>query len=161
MSRSLGNALPAALMPLLDGRDLSGREGLTLLALTVGAEGWPYVAMLSVGEVLAAGDREIRLAMWPGSTSTANLTRSGRATLMVVHAGVGYYLRLSAQRLGDLSIGRTPRAFFRATIEEVLEDVVAYAVITSGLTFRLVDRAKVLPGWEESVQALRAAAIPD
>jgi hypothetical protein len=161
MSRSLGNTLPAALMPLLDGRDLSSREGLTVLALTVGAEGWPYVAMLSVGEVLAAGDREIRLAMWPGSTSTANLTRTGQATLMLVHEGVGYYLRLSAQRLADLTIGGAPRAFFRATIEEVLEDVVAYATITSGLTFRLVDRAKVLPGWEETVRALRATSIPD
>jgi hypothetical protein len=99
--------------------------------------------------------------MWPGSTSTANLTRTGQATLMLVHEGVGYYLRLSAQRLADLTIGRAPRAFFRATIEEVLEDVVAYATITSGLTFRLVDRSKVLPGWEETVRALRATSIPD
>ncbi len=160
MSRSLGNTLPAALIPLLDGRDLAGREGLTLLLLTVGPEGWPYVAMLSVGEVLATTDREIRLALWRGSTSTANLTRTGRATLMVVHDGAGYYIRLTARRLGDLSIRQMPRAFFHAAIEEVLEDAVTYAVITAGLTFRLNEPEKVVPSWEDTVQAMRAASLP-
>ncbi len=160
MSRSVGNSLPAALLPLLDGRDLASREGLTFLLLTPGEEGWPYVAMLSVGEVLAVGDRTVRLALWRESTSSHNLTRTGRATLMLIHEGSGFYLQLRARRGPDLAIGQARRAFFEATVEDVLEDVVWYAEITSGLSFRLKEREKILAGWRETVAAMRAAAFP-
>jgi len=53
MSRSLGASLPEEIFELLDGHDLPAREGLTILLLTASAEGWPQVAMLSVGDVLA------------------------------------------------------------------------------------------------------------
>lgn len=157
MSRSLGSQLPDTLIPLLDGRDVRGREGLTLLLLTVGEEGWPYVAMLSAGEVLATSPKELRLATWPRSNSTLNLTRWGRATLALVHDQASYYLRLNARRAGELSVHGTPRAFFVATIEDVLQDVVGYAVITAGLTFRLKEPEKVVPDWEETVAAMRRA----
>jgi hypothetical protein len=157
MSRSLGKALPVNLMDLLTGHDLAQREGLTLLLVTTALDGWPHVAMLSAGEVLATGPSEVRLALWPGSGTTANLAQSGRSLLMIVAGNASYYVRLAARRGGDLSLSQGPRAFFVATVEDVLEDVVSYAEITSGIGFRLKQPAVVLAAWTETVAAMRSA----
>jgi hypothetical protein len=157
MSRSLGKALPVNLMDLLTGHDLARREGLTLLLVTTALDGWPHVAMLSAGEVLATGPSEVRLALWPGSGTTANLAQSGRSLLMIVAGNASYYVRLAARRGGDLSLSQGPRAFFVATVEDVLEDVVGYAEITSGIGFRLKQPAVVLVAWTEAVAAMRSA----
>ena len=98
MSRSIGHELPAVLQPLLDGSDLANRQGLTFLLLTNDESGWPQVAMLSVGEVVAVDPRTLRAALWLGSGTTRNLSRTGRGTLMLVADGNGYYVRVSARR---------------------------------------------------------------
>ena len=157
MSRSIGQELPVDLVGLLAGHDLAQREGLTLLLVTTAPDGWPHVAMLSAGEVVATGPRELRLALWPGSGTTANLAHSGRSLLMLVTAAAAYYIRLAARRGGDIALSRGPRAFFVATVEEILEDVVSYADLTSGIGFRLKDPGPVLTAWAEAVTALRSA----
>src|SRR5437879_1823536 len=65
-AKSIGRALPDVVRELLDGRDPAGRVGFTILLLTTSGEGWPQVAMLSVGEVLAVDERRVRLALWAG-----------------------------------------------------------------------------------------------
>jgi hypothetical protein len=157
MSRSIGKALPANLVDLLAGNDLTRREGLTLLLVTTAPDGWPHVAMLSAGEVLATGPGEVRLALWPGSGTTSNLAHSGRSLLMIVAGNASYYVRLAARRGGDLSLSHGPRAFFVATVDDVLEDVVGYAEITSGIVFRLKEPASVLAAWTEAVAGMRSA----
>jgi hypothetical protein len=157
MSRSIGNALPGNLTDLLGGHDVALREGLTLLLVTTALDGWPHVAMLSAGEVLATDAREVRLALWPGSGTTANLAHSARSLLMIVAGNASYYVRLAARRGGDLSLSHGPRAFFVAVVEDVLEDVVGYAEITSGIEFRLKEPAAVLAAWTEAVAAMRSA----
>lgn len=159
MPTSLGPRLPASLEPLFDGHDLAGGVGLTFLLLTVDDEGWPRMAMLSVGEVLAAGPSTLRTALWLHSTATRNLTRDDRATLALVHAGAGYYLRCRARRGPDLDLGQDGRlAYFELNIEDVLEDAVTYAELTSGMTFRLHEPEQVLPRWERTIAALRAVS---
>ena len=106
------------------------------------------------------GDRELRMALWRGSTTSGNLTRTGRATMMLVHGGGGYYLRLTVRRGADLEVEGTPRAHFVATVEDVQQDVVSYAELTSGVTFRLPHPEAVLPRWQATVDALRAASSP-
>ena len=157
MSRSVGNTIPEAIRPLLEGKNLESHVGLTFLLLTTGEDGWSYQAMLSVGEVLADGERNLRLALWPGSTTTSNLTRTGKGTLTLVHRGVGYSLRCSARRGADLYPDRSsgPLAFFEARVEDVLEDIVSYAILESGVTFRLPNPDEVLPRWRQTVAALR------
>lgn len=113
--------------------------------------------MLSAGEVLASGPERLRLALWPGSGSTENLTRGGQATLMLVVGEAAYYVRVRSRRLADLATPRGPRAAFEAAVEDVLEDVVAYATITSGIEFSLNDRPAVLAAWQEAIAALRSA----
>src|SRR5258708_7689403 len=89
--------MPEAVLRALDGHDLPGHVGLTFPLLTVDASGWPHVALLSAGEVLAVGESELRLALWPGSETTANLTRDGRGTLMVIAGAAAFYLELEAR----------------------------------------------------------------
>ena len=162
MPKSLGRSLPEPLRKLLDGSDLAGRVGLTWLLVTVAEDGWPHVAMLSVGEVLAAGPESLRLALWPGSRTTANLERTGFGLLMAVVGSTTYHVRLQSRRGADLSVRRRPRAYFAASVVEVLEDVVGYATVTNGIGFRLNQPEEVLADWEAAVAGLRRAAVdPD
>jgi hypothetical protein len=159
VSRSAGREVPEALRGPLGGRGLEDAVGLTVLLLTVDAEGWPRVAMLSAGEVLVTAPRAVSLALWPGSASTANLRRAGRATLATVHAGAGWYLRCRALRERDLLLPSGRRLTgFDLRVEEVLEDVVPYAELTGGIGFRLAEPAPVLAAWREAVAAMRSAA---
>lgn len=151
--RSVGRSIPAPLLSMLDGRDLAGRVGDTFLLVTARPHEWPHVAMLSAGEVLAASG-ELRLALWPGSETTANLKRDGRALLMAIVPPVTYHLRLSCRPAGEVrSLGR-PLAAFVAEVNEALEDVVAYAQVETGIRFRLVDGEQTLAAWKEAVAGL-------
>jgi hypothetical protein len=156
MPTSLGALLPDNLQRLFAGTDLASGIGETFLLLTVGEDSWPHMAMLSVGELLTADPSRLRTALWLHSTATRNLTREGRGLLAVVQDGAGYYLRCRATRGADLDLGQDGRlAYFELTIEDVLEDAVNYAVLTSGLTFKLHDPDQVLARWQRTIDALR------
>jgi hypothetical protein len=79
--------------------------------------------------------------------------------LASVANGNGYYVRLVAVRGPDLDLGADGRlAYFALRIEDVLEDAADYATLTSGVTFRLKRPDQVVPRWQHTVDALRAAA---
>jgi hypothetical protein len=158
MTRSLGDQLPYSLGQLLDGSELANREGLTFLLLTTDDLGWPHMAMLSVGELVAIDPRTLRAGLWLHSSTSNNLTRNGRAMLTLINAGNGYYVRLNAQRGADLELGAEGRlAYFVMRVEDVQEDSADYATLTSGVTFRLKSPEQVVPRWQHTVDALRAA----
>lgn len=156
MSRELDPGVPAALRELLDSEDLAASEGFTMLLVTVTQEGWPHVAMISVGEVVAVGEDSLRLALWPGSTATRNLTPSGQATLSAVVGGTSYSLRLDVVRAGEVETPLAGQlARFEAHVEGASADEAPYAVLASGVSFRLKDPPAVLARWAELRQALR------
>jgi hypothetical protein len=156
MPRSLGPNLPAAVHTLLDGADLGERVGVTFELITDDEQRWPHVALLSVGELVCTDRHTLRAALWPNSGATANLTREGRGLLALVADGAGYYVRVTARRLADLELGEDgQRAAFELQIEDVLEDAVAYARLTSGITFELNEPERVVPRWERTLEALR------
>jgi hypothetical protein len=158
VTRSLGNQLPEGIRQLLDGSNLAQREGLTFLLLTNDEANWPQVAMLSVGELLATDARSLRAGLWLHSGTARNLTRSGQATLVIVAEGSGYYVRLNARRGADLDLGEQGRlAYFTLQVADVQEDKTEYATLTSGVTFALKDATQVVPYWQHTVDALRAA----
>lgn len=158
MTRSLGNRLPDNVRQLLDGTDLAEREGLTFLLLTNDEDNWPQVAMLSVGELVATDVDAIHAALWLHSGTSKDLTRSGQATLVVVTDGNGYYIRVKARRGTDLNLGAEGRfAYFVLGIEDVQEDSADYARLTSGVTFKLKSPEQVVPRWQQTVDALKAA----
>ena len=147
--------LDADVVALLDGTDLQARAGLTLELITLDADGWPRVALLSVGEVLATGEGSVRLALWPGSRTTANLERSARALLAFVHDGAAHRVRLQARRGADLLVGADARATFDASVGSAARDEVPYARLSTGITHELVDPEGTLARWRATVAALR------
>jgi hypothetical protein len=152
--------LPTAVRQLLDGSELAEREGLTFLLLLNDEGGWPQVALLSVGELVAVDAQTIRAALWLHSSASKNLTRTGQATLALIANGSAYYVRLRAERGKDLDLGAEGRlAYFVLRIEDVQEDSADYASLTSGVTFRLKSPEQVVPRWQLTVDALRAATV--
>jgi len=158
MTRALAAELPAPLFELLDGRDLAQKEGETLLLLTVGEDGFPRIALLSVGEVLAVSPDELRLALWPASTTTSNLARTGRATLAAFLGGTAYDVELLARQLPELRTSRGHYARFAAEVRSARADAVSYAELLGGVRFRLKDAPRVVAGWERTIEALREDA---
>lgn len=157
VSRSLGDRLPAPVLALLDGSDLGTRAGVTFLLITNDARDWPHVAMLSVGELLAVDASTLRAALWLTSTTSENLSRTGRGLLSFILDARAYYVRVTAHRESAINLGLDGQlAQFRLTVNDVLEDVAEYAELTSGVTFRLRSPSDVVPRWERTIAALRA-----
>ncbi len=149
--------VPASLAVAV-GRGAEAAEGLTLLLLTVREDGFPHVAMLSAGEVVARDARRLAIALWPSSTAATALARTGRATMAAVLDGVGWSLRLEAREAAAVETplsGRLRR--FEATVVAATADEAPYAVLGSGVTFRLTDPHPTLRRWAQVRAALEAA----
>ena len=155
MSKSVGVTLPPDLQRLLDGSDMSGGAGFTILLVTVETAGWPRIALLSVGEVLAPDEGSLHLALWPGTTSTRELTRTGQATLACVVDGASYSIHAHFERGEDLTTGSMQHAYFAGRIDECLVDEVSYARLTTGVEFELPNPDSVVPRWEATIESVR------
>jgi hypothetical protein len=152
----LGPVVPAPLEAILNGRELSTKAGHAFLLLSADASGWPRVAILSAGEVVVMGDGELRLALWPDSASTSNLSRTRRATLAAAVPPRMYYLRLECTDGKELHVGDRRLTAYRSRVVEALEDRVPYAELTTPISFRLAAPDSTLTSWEAVVAALRA-----
>lgn len=159
MSRDLGAELPEALRTRLDGRDLRSLIGRAHLVITVDGQGRPHPAMLSYGELLATGPREIRLATYKSSTTARNMRGNGHLTLCLVDSGMAYYVKGRVEELPPLE--EFPNlARFRMTVDQVLEDATQADVedearILTGITFGVRgDTEQWLRDWERLVRAL-------
>lgn len=157
MSRIEGKQLSPELMDLLDGTDLDSKVGETVLLLTVSENGWPHLAMLSVGELLVTDPDQVRMALWKGTTTGNNLRRTSQGTLAVVYGGAGHYIELEVSGAGDLRVGTKTLDYFSCTVTSALTDVVGYATLTTGIRFELPRREDVVSRWERTVAALRKA----
>lgn len=144
MSRPLDPVVPPALRTLLDADPGDAAvDGFTLLLLTTRADGWPHQAMLSVGEIAVIADNRLKLAVWPGSTSTANLRERGQATLTAVVDGVAYALFLRAEPTADVGA----LACFDARVSRATADEAPYARLDHGVRFTLNDRDGTIARW--------------
>ncbi|MBV8361113.1 MAG: pyridoxamine 5-phosphate oxidase [Deltaproteobacteria bacterium] len=150
-------ALPADVVKTLDGTNLESRSSEAIRLITVGKDGWPHAAQLSVGEVLAVSPTELLVATWPNSHTTQNLRRDGRLTLAVVANGA--VLEMCGHAMFETE-HQTKRdlAVFRVKIQSVHEHRATYADVTSGVTFRLHDREHTLARWRDQVETLRKLA---
>ena len=155
MTRTLGATIPEALTRLLDGVDPAAQEGFTPLLVTVGAEGWPHIALLSAGEVLILGQR-VRMALWQRSGATIDLDLSGRGLLYAVVGDDALGLRIACRRGPDLDAPGSGLATFECGVEEAFSDKVGYAELRSGITFTLNNPTRDLPRWQHTISALRA-----
>ncbi|MFP6562474.1 pyridoxamine 5'-phosphate oxidase family protein [Paraburkholderia sp. B3] len=150
-------ALPQPVLQKLDGDHLAASLGEAIRLSTLGPDGWPHAAQLSVGEMLAVGPAELLVAIWPQSNTARNLQRDGRLTLSLAHDGALLEIRGRAsvaaehQTALDLTV-------FRVAIEAVDEHRAKYAEVLSGVTFRLHEPERVLARWREQIAMLRGFA---
>ena len=153
-----GPQWPDALRALLDGADLESKIGQAFQLLTVGTDGWPRIALLSAGELLITGPDVMRLALWPGSRTTANLIATQRASLAFALDGGAWLAHLHVGPATEVDIGEK-RACFEAVLSDISCDKVAYATVTSGVSFRLTDTGDVVSRWSRTIAALRTAVL--
>lgn len=146
--------LPLAVSALLDGSSLPEKVSTTVLLCTVTSDGWPNLAMLSPGEVLATDDRTVRIALHPTSATCRSLRIAGRGLLSVVADGAAYRIRISARHIPEPA---SPGAdeLFEAVVDAVTEDRVPYARVTHGVTYRLEDPQATLVRWSSKLHRLR------
>ncbi len=164
MARSIGNTMPPAIVSLLSDDAFADWVGvndtwLTILVLSTTHDSWPHLAMVSLGEIVAVSPRALRLALWPSSTAATNVWREQRTTLVLIHEGAAYCLRCAARRGADLVLPDDggQLACFGLRVDDVIEDAAPYAVLTSGVTFRLNDPNQTAQRWRTTRAALRAA----
>lgn len=122
MSKRLEPVLPDRVFDLLNGERLDEHLSKVLLLITLDEKGWPYMAMLSFLEVIAPDRRNIRLAPWNNSATTANLRRDSKAALIVVDEDMAYYIQGSASELSRDLEGFPGMAKVNIRIESILED---------------------------------------
>jgi hypothetical protein len=156
MTERLETAVPDDLRRKLS-QELDATDTFTMLVITDDGS-WPHVAMVSCGEVVYGGARELGVALWPESTACRNLTDRGKAAVAFVLEGIAYTLRVRADRLADLSPPAGPTlACFRAIVEGASGDSPPYAVLETGVRFALVDPATTIQRWRAARSALRDA----
>lgn len=150
-------SLPSALLTLLDGSLPNSHRYQAIRLSSVGENGWPYAAQLSLGEIIATSPTELLFAIWPGSTTTQNLQRDGKMTLaLVLNDAVMEIQALAIARPETLTALKL--AVFRAEVRQVVAHRAPYATVISGLTFSLQDEEAALARWQQQVADLKALA---
>lgn len=132
MSKALGNELPQELRQLLNGQDLAGKWGQTIPLVTIDGEGFPHFAILSFGEILTTGPSELRIGLYPGSTTTKNIQARPHLSLLIVLGDSVYYIKGTAHEKPAENIVR-----FDVGVDQVLVDNEPGAHITSGIGFEM------------------------
>lgn len=153
MTRS--TELPASVRALLDGTGLDAKVGEVLQLAVSDDAGWPRVASISVGEVLAASATRLLLTLYSRSRTAAALEGRGRGLLLLVIDGAIVKVEFTASRLAE----RDGRTTFDGVVAGVERDGVPYARVTEGIRFELVDREEqVLARWRAQLDGLRELA---
>jgi hypothetical protein len=127
MTRSIGRALPAALVERFSQRDLAARLGAALPFVTVDPDGRPHPMLLSYLEVRAYDTRTVGLVIGARTRTANNLAERAVATLLVVEADVTVYVKLRTVD-GPLPVadaGEYGLGYFLLEVDEVLEDAAA------------------------------------
>jgi len=155
MSEFLYDRLPEVCITAFNGRELEKKFGDTYLLLTADPDGTPRPCMLSAGEVLSLGDRTIRLALWTGSHTVANLARGARCVICFVAPVTVLYIKGIPRRLA-----LRPEAgleYFEIRVERVDSDVHVGMPVTQGIRFTSEAEPKdsVIKAWQKILNELR------
>jgi hypothetical protein len=149
MSKALGNELPQELRDDLSGQDLAAKWGQTIPLVTIDGNGFPHFAILSYGEILANGPSQLRIGLYPGSTTTRNIKERPYVSLLIVLGDSVYYVKGLAAEQPAENVVR-----FDVAVDQVLVDNEPGAHITSGIGFEM---AQGKQWWlEQSTKTLSA-----
>ncbi|WFR61909.1 pyridoxamine 5'-phosphate oxidase family protein [Paenibacillus amylolyticus] len=147
--------LDAELMEWLSGTNLEHKQHEAMQLLTVSEDQWPHQAMISMGEVIALNPNQLRLALWQGTQTSMNMSRTGKATLIAVQGQRLLHIRIEVEQMPEMKGAVHPRDRFEAQVLHVRVDHAPYAEITSGITFQLKDEAGAITRWKETIEELR------
>jgi hypothetical protein len=143
--------MPDDILDFLNGRDLDRKLTEAIRISTVGEQGWPHAAMLSVGEILALDSSEVAILVYENSNTSRNLARDGRLTLTLPLDRGLCEIRLRATAKNQEGRHRC----FTAVVEGVRQHRSDYSDVVSGVTFRLHDPTAVLARWSRQIELLR------
>lgn len=152
MSVSIGNRLPKAALAMLDGEEAREHLGKVILLLTVDEAGFPHVALLSPGEILAPGDDIFRLALYEDGRTLRNIAGRSKLALAIIEPGLCCYVKGAGSVTGT-RIPPGPSQPFTAVrvdveVEEVLLDSEVGASIETGARYsRSVAHDEELAQW--------------
>jgi hypothetical protein len=122
MAKLVGSELTTELYRYLDGSDIASKAEKALVICTIGADGWPHPAVLSYYEVVARDPRNLHLATYKTSHSTANMRARGKATLVVVDHRLTCYIKGSAAEIAPAMRSAPFNARLNLRIDQVLLD---------------------------------------
>ncbi|MGE7762463.1 pyridoxamine 5'-phosphate oxidase family protein [Peribacillus sp. NPDC097895] len=151
----IGMEMSEEVFDLLNGKELADKQHEAMMLLTVSEDGWPHTAMISVGEIVAITSKELRIGLWPETSTTANIIRTHKATLVLFWKGKAHYIRLSIERLKELPTARYQRERLLAKVVSTREDVAKYADITSGIKIKLKNSKEVVERWGQTIEDMR------
>ncbi|WP_342572534.1 pyridoxamine 5'-phosphate oxidase family protein [Paenibacillus sp. FSL R5-0749] len=147
--------LDSELMKWLSGTNLEHKQHEAMQLLTVSEDQWPHQAMISMGEVIAISPRQLRLALWQGTQTSMNMSKTGKATLIAVQGQRLLHIRMEVELLPEIKGAVHPRDRFEAQVLQVRMDHAPYAEITSGITFQLKDELGAITRWQETIEELQ------
>jgi Pyridoxamine 5'-phosphate oxidase len=139
MSRLVGRALNRELLGYLTG-DPASKKGSVVLVATTDQEGWPHLAMLSHWEIVAKDRKNLRVATYTGSKTTANMKERGKVTAIAVDGGMTYYIKGSARVVREEMKSDAGNTMLNVRVDEVLRDELPGAEIVSGIQYREVKK---------------------
>ena len=133
---SIGHELPDAAVALLGAEDMRAAIGKVVIVATVDDAGFPHVALLSPGEMLALSSTHVRTALNAGAKTIRNIADRSKVTLIVIEPEICCYVKGRAT-VGDEVLPETSLMPFRARrvdidVEAVLLDAEAGASIVTG-----------------------------
>lgn len=153
--KTIFETLPAAVMSAFDGTGLAAKTGFTVSLLTSDAASHLQTSLLGPGEVFAPGPQTLRFALWPQARAARNLMLMPRCAMTFVLDGAFYQLQLKTRPVPHPQ-GENGLLFFAGQLEQGEAQTVAYARLTSGISFDLAgDAAAVLARWHAQIEALK------
>ena len=155
MSKHLGDKLPLELQTAFDGTSIEDKIGLAYLLVTTDEDGTPRPCMLSAGEILVFDDKHLRVALWPGTSTSKNLARGSRALFCYVAPRTVLYAKGRPTSLGPGPDSKLER--FEVTIDAVESDVHQGMPVKETVLFEVegMDTSKVAADWNRQLDALR------
>lgn len=141
MSKSVGDSLPDDLYRRLAGNDLQGCAEKAILMCSVDANGFAHPAILSYFEVAAKDAYNIRLATYKGSSTSSNMRRNGKLTILIIDTRVAYYIKGTIQELSAEMRCSSQDSKFNLHVEQVLADETSDefepgAYLMTGVTYK-------------------------
>ncbi|MDN3351155.1 hypothetical protein [Actinomadura sp. DC4] len=153
----MADRLPDELIRALGDATLAEAEQPAFLLVTGDEDGAPRISMVSAGELLVRDERTLRLGLWRGTRSAANLTRGGTALFGAVSPGSVIYVRLRPARLAVPEPAELE--CFELTVTEVRADAHAGMPVTSGITFRTDAPEQAAADWRRQRELLDNARL--